>query len=464
MRAATVQDTIAAIATPPGEGAIGIVRMSGPGAVAIAERVVQSTRRLSQVPSHSLVHGKVVDEGGRVLDEALVAVMRAPRTYTGEDVVEIHCHGSPVVLQQVLARLLQEGARPAEPGEFTKRAFLNGKLDLAQAEAVIDLVRAKSPKGAQIAAMQLEGRLSARVSAQREEILDLLAHLQAVIDYPEEGLVDVDPGEMKRRLERLVDEIDQLLAGADAGRIYRDGIRLAIVGRPNVGKSSLLNALLGEERAIVTPIAGTTRDVIEERALLGGIPFTLADTAGVRATDDPVEAIGVERTRQAVAGADLVLIVLDGSEALAPEDLEVAELVRQAGAGARVLVAVNKCDLPRVLEQAAVERLAGPWPVVWVSAVTGEGLARLEETAAAQVLGQGGAPSAILVTRARHRGALAAARRALEDAGETIARGLPLDLVSVDLQEALEALGQVTGESVSEEVVARIFAQFCVGK
>jgi len=459
-----VSETIAAIATPPGEGAIGIVRMSGPKAIAIAESVVHSKRRLSEVSSHSLVYGKVLDEEGKVLDEVLVGVMRAPRTYTGEDIVEINCHGGPLILERVLARLLRAGARLAEPGEFTKRAFLNGKLDLAQAEAVIDLVRAKSPKGAEIAAVQLEGKLSARVRAQRDELLDILAHIQAVIDYPEEGLVDVDPVEIQGRLERIGQEIGKLLATADAGRIYRDGIRVAIVGRPNVGKSSLLNALLGEERAIVTPVAGTTRDVIEERALLGGIPFTLVDTAGIRETLDPVEAIGVERTKKAIAAADLVVVVISGAEPLGEEDRRVVRHVQEVQGSRAVLVAVNKSDLRRTLRESDVQELCGSWPFVWVSAATGKGLDRLGEMVAALVVGGEFSQDAILVTRARHREALARALESLKEAQNTIAMGLPLDLVSVDLQGALEALGQVTGESVSEELVARIFAQFCVGK
>ena len=459
-----MSETIAAIATPPGEGAIGIVRLSGPDAIGVAERVVRSKRRLAEAPSHTLVYGKVVDAEGKILDDVLVGVMRSPRTYTGEDLVEINCHGGPVILQQVLNRVLQAGARIAEPGEFTKRAFLNGRLDLAQAEAVIDMVRAKSPKGVEIAAMQLEGRLSERVRAQREEILDILTHIQAVIDYPEEGLVDVDPGEIQRRLVRIGREMESLLAGADAGRIYREGMRVAIVGRPNVGKSSLLNALLGEERAIVTAVAGTTRDLIEEQALLGGIPFTLTDTAGIRVTDDPVEQIGVERTRRAIEGADLIFVVVSGAEPLTGDDRRVIEQVKEIGLAARVLVVVNKADLPEVLEEGELNEMASGWPVVRVSAATGAGLDRLAEEAAALMLGEARGHDAILVTRSRHRAALDEARRSLEEARSTIAQRLPLDLASVDLQEALEALGQVTGESVSDEVVARIFAQFCVGK
>jgi tRNA modification GTPase TrmE len=457
-------ETIAAIATPPGEGAIGIVRISGPEALSVAERVVRSKRRLSDVPSHTLVYGKVVDEHERILDDVLVGVMRAPRTYTGEDLIEINCHGGPVILQRVLERVLQAGARLAQPGEFTKRAFLNGKMDLAQAEAVIDMVRAKSPKGLEIAALQLEGKLSEVVRTQREAILDLLTHIQAVIDYPEEGLVDIAPEEVGARLAEISKELQRLLAGADAGRIYREGIRVAIVGKPNVGKSSLLNAILQEDRAIVTPIAGTTRDLIEERALLGGIPFTLTDTAGIRVTDDPVEMIGVERTRKAIEGADLIFLVVSGAEPLDSDDEAVIQQVREAGAAARVLVVVNKADLPPALDREGLAKAAGEWPCVWVSAVTGMGLDHLEELASKEVLGEAGAQDAILLTRARHKAALEEALAALKEAQATITEGLPLDLVSVDLQAALEALGQVTGESVSEEVVARIFAQFCVGK
>lgn len=464
MMASIGSETIAAIATPPGEGAIGIVRMSGPEAVSIAERIIRSKRRIGEAPSHTLIYGKVVDENGKMIDDVLVGVMRAPRTYTGEDLIEINCHGGPVVLQQVLSLVLRMGARAAEPGEFTKRAFLNGRLDLAQAEAVIDLVRAKSPRGVEIAAMQLEGRLSQRVRAQREELLDILTHIQAVIDYPEDDLVDVDPREVQSRLESIGQELEKLLAGADAGRIYRDGMRVAIVGRPNVGKSSLLNALLGEERAIVTEIAGTTRDLIEESALLGGIPFTLTDTAGIRATDDPVERIGVQRTRQAIEGADLIFLVIDGAEGLTGEDQAVIQEVMRSAGAARVVAVVNKDDLPRAWDEEVLRSHLPEWPIVRVSAVTGSGIDRLEEAAVSLMVGEARQHDAILVTRSRHRAALERGHLAVREAWETLASGFPLDLVSVDLQEAVEALGHVTGESVSDEVVARIFAQFCVGK
>jgi len=456
-------ETIAAVATPAGEGAIAIIRLSGRDAVKIAESVFRGRKRLSEARSHSLMHGRIVSADGKTIDDVLVGVMRAPRSYTGEDVVEVNCHGGPVVVQTVYNTLIAAGARPAEPGEFTKRAFLNGRLDLAQAEAVIDLVRAKSPKGLEVAAKQLEGELSARIQAVRAEILNLLAHIQVLIDYPEEGIAELGEGEALARVEKASAAVAQLLAGAEAGRVYREGVRAAIVGRPNVGKSSILNALLREERAIVTDIAGTTRDTIEERAVLGGVSFVLTDTAGLRETDDPVERIGVDRTKRALKGADVILVILDGSEPLAPEDVEVLELACEEEIPK--VIAVNKSDRPQRLDVESLGRWAGPLRPVRVSALSGEGLEALEKALAeAASGGTAGAGDAVLVTRARHRAALERAARALADARRTIEGGYTADVLGVDLQEALEALGQITGESVGDEVVAEIFAQFCVGK
>lgn len=458
-------ETIAAIATPVGEGAIGIVRLSGPEAVAIAGRVFRGRRSLDSVASHTLHLGELVDEGGVAFDEALVAVMRAPRSYTGEDTVELYCHGGMALLDRLLQRLLQVGARAAEPGEFTKRAFLNGRIDLAQAEAVIDLVRARSPKGLELAASQLKGRLSERIRAEREELLALLAHVQAVIDYPEEGLVELETEELKQRVTAVLGRIDQLLATAEAGRMYQDGIRLGIVGRPNVGKSSLMNAFLQEERAIVTDVAGTTRDVIEARALLAGIPFTLFDTAGLRESTDPVERIGVQRSEAVIDTVDLILLVLDGSVPLSREDREAFAIAARDGGTERLLVALNKSDLPARVSPAELRELLGDLPVVRVSAKSGAGLEALAK-AAAELVAQAPpiASDAVVVTRARHKKALEEARRSLVRARQSLMHDLPAELIGVDLQEALALLGEVTGESVSEAVIERIFAEFCVGK
>lgn len=487
-------DTVAAIATPPGEGAIGVIRLSGPEAISIAGRLFRGTRgkRLEEVESHRLVHGRLVrrdpDSGEElILDEVLVAVMRGPRSYTGEDVVEISCHGSVVVLERVMEALLAEGAAPAPPGEFTRRAFMNGRIDLAQAEAVIDLVRARSPRGAEVAAAQLAGRLSEAVRGIKAEVLNLAAHLQVVIDYPEEGIEELGQAEFEARVERAIGRLDELVRSAGAGRVLREGIRLAITGRPNVGKSSLLNALLREPRAIVTNVPGTTRDVIEERAILGGVGFTLVDTAGVRETGDVVERIGVERAKEAVRSADLVVAVFDGSEPLSAEDEEVIRLLRGdqgtdpfAGRGApagcggesdegpRVLAVVNKADLPQKLDVGALKAvLSGIRLVrlVKVSALTGDGLAELEGAAVEAALG--GEPprgDAVLVTRARHRRALERAREALLAAREAWRSGMTADLISVDLQESLEALAEITGENVTEALIEEIFSEFCVGK
>lgn len=457
-------ETIAAIATPLGEGAIAIVRLSGPGAIRCVSSIFRGRRRLEEAPSHTLVRGAIVDPAGNPVDDVLVSVMRAPHTFTGEDIVEINCHGGRLVVETVLRLVLDSGARLAEPGEFTQRAFLNGRIDLAQAEAVIDIVRARSPVGLQVAAKQLEGELSRRVTGVREKLLHLLGRMQVVIDYPEEDLGDVSDWEVGEILSEALRDIEALLAGAEAGKVYREGVRAAIVGRPNVGKSSLLNALLREERAIVTEIAGTTRDTIDAEVVLGGIPLTLVDTAGLRKTEDPVEKVGIERTRAAIDRADLVLVVVDGSEPLGPEDEAVFDSLKEAQRERAILV-VNKADLPSVVSGGELEEALSGRPVVRVSAHTGEGLDRLEEEVRRTVLGaRVGGGDEILVTRERHRRALRGAEQVLRTASESLALGMTYDVISVDLQQALASLGSITGEQVGEELVAHIFAEFCVGK
>ncbi len=463
--AARHAETIAAVATPIGEGAIGIVRLSGPEAISIVDSFFMGRHSLLNVRTHSLVYGRILNAKGEPIDECLVGVMRAPNTFTGEDIVEINCHGGRLVVEAVLSLVLEAGARPAERGEFTQRAFLNGRLDLAQAEAVIDIVRARSPRGLYVAARQLEGVLSERVRAVREKLLHAVAHIQVMIDYPDEGVDELGSDELMEELTSAQGALEQLIKGARVGKVYRDGIRLAIVGRPNVGKSSLLNALLHEERAIVTEIAGTTRDTIESSALLGEIPVTLTDTAGLRETDDPVEKIGVDRTRKAISSADLALVVVDGSRPLTEDDTAVLEWLQSEASTIPIIVVVNKCDLGIVVDLEALPQPKGRARVVRVSALSGEGLQRLEEVALDVITGEielEGAP--ILVTRARHIASLEVAKRAVSAAIESLELGMTSDVVSVDLQESLEALGQITGESVAEEVVAHIFAEFCVGK
>lgn len=456
-----LDDTIAAIATPIGEGGVGIVRLSGNHALPIAQAVFR--RRAGSgtgaLRSHRLYYGHVVDpESGEVVDEVLLAYMRAPRTYTREDVVEINCHGGPLPLRRVLELALRQGARLARPGELTLRAFLNGRLDLAQAESVVDLVRARTDAGLHLAVEQLSGRLSQEVRALRREILDLLAYLTATIDFAEDDIPERDVDEP---LANVIARTDELLEGADVGIIYRQGLRVAIVGRPNVGKSSLLNALLRDNRAIVTPIPGTTRDTVEETINLQGIPAVLVDTAGIRATDDPVERLGVERSRQALARADFALFVVDGSEPLQDSDLEIATLLSDKPS----IIAVNKSDLPC---RVGVQEVAGLSPgsaVVAIAAGTGNGVEKLEQALVSAVLaGKSGASAEPVVSNPRHKEALWRARERLLAAQASRREGMPADFVTIDLSAAVAALGEITGESVTEDLLETIFSQFCIGK
>ncbi|NLC58184.1 MAG: tRNA uridine-5-carboxymethylaminomethyl(34) synthesis GTPase MnmE [Armatimonadetes bacterium] len=455
-------DTIAAIATAPGEAAIGVIRVSGPAALAIAARLFHpaAPRSLEALPSHTVHLGQIRDpETGQPVDQVLLTLFRAPRSYTGEDVVEISAHGGPVPLRRILALCLAQGARLAEPGEFTCRAFLHGKLDLAQAEAVMDVVSARTERGLDVALGQLEGRLSALVRAARDAVLPLVAHLEATLDFPEE-VPEMPRAAVAERIADARASVERLLAGAQAGRLYREGARVVIVGRPNVGKSSLLNALLREERAIVTAIPGTTRDVIEEGANIHGVPLRAIDTAGIRQTDDPIEAIGVQRTLDQLAAADLVLAVFDASQALEEDDRRLLERVR----GRRVLLVANKCDLPRRADLTLLTESLPGVPLVCVSAREGTGLPALEEQVAEMLLGGWRGQEAPLVASARHQAALTAARAALQQAAATLDAGLPLELATTDLRAALDALGQVTGESVSDALLADIFGRFCIGK
>jgi tRNA modification GTPase len=449
-----LEDTIVAVATPPGPGGIGIVRVSGRDAERIAASVFQATRPAPEWKSHRLYRGRLVLQDGRHLDDALAVLMRAPHTYTGEDVLELHCHGSPYVLRRAVDTIVNAGARPAAAGEFTKRAFLNGKLDLAQAEAVADLVAARTVAGAALAAQQLEGGLSRRLAAIREQVIRLKAHLEVQIDFSDED-VGLDPALPLREIGAARAAVDELVRSFDRGRLVRDGLRLAIVGRPNAGKSTLLNALLGEERAIVTATPGTTRDVIEESADFDGVPVVLSDTAGLREAPEEVERIGVDRALAAARTADLILLVLDSSEppAAVPSDLD----------GARIVAVLNKSDLPCRWGQHEIDELGRRHPVVKVSAKERLGLDDLRAVAVTQcgVVPRDGEP---VLTRERHLQAMSAARDSLDHAADGVQRGLAPDLVAVDVQNALDAIAAVTGAVTSEDVLDSVFREFCIGK
>ena len=454
-------DTIAAIATAPGHGGIGVVRVSGPLAPRIAAAMVMCPQEHEAWESHRLYYGRIVDTAGALVDEGLAVLMRAPRSFTGEDVLELHCHGSPVGLRRVVACALGNGARLAEPGEFTKRAFLNGRIDLTQAEAVIDMVRARTSAGAALAAQQLSGRLSDYLSELRLQVIRLKALLEAQIDFSEEDF-DVGAGELLATVTECIAPIEKLLGSYQQGKIIRDGVRVAIIGKPNVGKSSLLNALLGEERAIVTPIAGTTRDAIDEPVDFDGIPVVLSDTAGLRDTDEAeaVERIGMQRTTNRIAHAQLLLTVLDASRPLDAQD----DAVLRAHGGAAQVIVLNKIDLPCVTREADVHRIRNGDCIVSVSAQRHIGLGDLRRVLLEKITLGAAAPETPVLTNIRHVDALTKAHASLGLARASIVSRCPPDLVAVDVQDAIDHIGTVTGTITSEDVLDRIFSEFCIGK
>ena len=455
------QDTIVAIATPPGPGAIGVLRLSGPGAVRLAERCFRPLghKGLRDRPPRTLVYGSLLDRDGVVIDQALCTVSYGPHSYTGEDTAEFQCHGAPQVLSLGLEALCALGARLAGPGEFTRRAFLNGKLDLAQAEAVGDLLEATSREGVRQAAGQLAGALSRRIGEIYSALVDVMAHFHAVLDYPDEDLDPFTREGLSAALTEQEGALDALLSTCRRGRQLARGIPCALVGQPNVGKSSLLNALAGFERAIVTDIPGTTRDTVEANVELGGLPLRLIDTAGLRDSDDPVERMGVERSRAAMEQAELILVLWDSSARVTGE--EVALLERAVELAPTILV-WTKGDLPTapipVLE--LPERLQ----VVELSARTGEGLDRLEEAVAALFPRESGTPYGQMLTNQRQEEATGRARAAVHRAREALEAGVTPDALLTDVEEALAALGELTGQSVREDITDRIFSRFCVGK
>ena len=476
-------DTIAAIATPPGIGGVGVIRVSGADAFTL---VLPLFRRSgignaagTLPPSHQLTYGRILDPVTQeLLDEVLVAFMRAPHTYTRENVVEIQGHGGPLVLKRILRAVLAQGARMANPGVFTLRAFLNGRLDLAQAEAVMDLIGSETEASQRLALQQLQGRLSVQVEEARNSILGAIARIEVSIDFPEDDVPTPQVEELLPLVATAQQQVGALLQGSEQGRLYRQGVRTAIIGRPNVGKSSLLNALLRTDRAIVTPVAGTTRDTVEEVANLRGIPLHLIDTAGITPTVDPVEQIGVQRSRAAAENADVILLVYDGSEPLGEQDRRVSTELRALGFGLHssedqittsyrrpVVIVVNKADQEQYIEQTDLEADWPQSPIVTLSTLTGEGLSQLEETLAELVqAGKGLHNESVLVTSARHQEALRRAAEHLLAAHSSLTQPLPLDFVSIDLRAAYSVLGEVTGETASDDLLDKIFSEFCIGK
>lgn len=457
-------DTIAAISTPVGEGGISIIRISGEEAVTVAKKLYHGSKGLAKVATNTINYGHIVDpDSGAEVDEVMVSIMRAPHTYTREDVVEINCHGGLLATNRILQLTLSHGARLAEPGEFTKRAFLNGRLDLSQSEAVMDLIRAKTDKSMKVALNQLDGDLSRLIKALRKDILDVLAQVEVNIDYPEYDAVEEMTTKMlKEKAQEVQQRIQALLKTAKQGKVLRDGLATAIIGRPNVGKSSLLNTLLHEDKAIVTNVAGTTRDVIEEYVNVKGVPLKLIDTAGIRHTEDTVEKIGVERSRQAIDTADLVLLLIDSSNALTDEDRELIKLT----AGKPRIVILNKTDLPNRIDLNELHQLTAGDRVIKTSIVEYEGMEELGRTISHMFFDEGieSSQSTVMVTNARHIGLLHQANDALNDVLSGIAAGMPVDLVQIDMTRCWELLGEITGDSYQDELLDQLFSQFCLGK
>ena len=455
-------DTIVAPATPPGEGGVGIVRLSGPAALTCLDRVFRGRKGAAEMLTHRLYHGRLINSRHVVVDEVLAVVMRAPHSYTGEDVVEIHCHGGTQILRSVLDLLLDVGARMAAPGEFTQRAFLNGRMDLAQAEAVIDLIRARSERASQVALGQLEGHLSRALQGFTAQLRDALALLEAHIDFPDDEVGALDLHALLVPVRRVAQEMRALAESFDVGRALREGISVLILGRPNVGKSSLMNAILGEARAIVTESPGTTRDTLEEQLVMAGFPVRLVDAAGVRETDDPVEREGVARARDKAEAADLVLLVIDGSQALTQEDVLASELCRPD----RTLLVVNKSDLAQAGEVETATVLRDLPYRVEVSAKFGLGLSDLRaaivERLGAEAKGVG--EEHLVVVERRHRDALLQAVAALSRMETSVDLADPLECLAMELRDALSALGQITGETTPDELLEQIFSRFCIGK
>lgn len=472
-----LDDTICAIATPPGEGGIGVVRISGLRALDIASQVVQlrsgkslqnlrtHTMSLADVCSRSMAQKASFEQEACkhfVIDEALVVVMRKPHSFTGEDVVEVQCHGGPVILDQLCRALMSAGARLAQPGEFTKRAFLNGRLDLTQAEAVLDTIRAKTARSLTIAQSQRRGELSQEIEATRSALVVALAHIEAALDFAEEDISFVQQDELMRLLDETSTRLRRLVRSGREGRIWREGAAVAILGRPNVGKSSLMNALLRSDRAIVTPIPGTTRDMLEEVVSIEGIPVRLFDTAGIRTTEDLVEAEGIRRSQLAWEEADLALILLDGSQPLSENDRIL--LARQEAS--RALLVINKCDLPRRLVREDLEK---PCPVnagvIDISAKMQIGLDLLRAAICSRLTpSRLESQDGVLVTNLRHAAALERALQGVEQATQSVKSGLAGELIAMDLRIAADALGEITGAITTDEILERIFAEFCIGK
>ncbi|ALZ86967.1 tRNA modification GTPase [Aerococcus urinaeequi] len=457
-------DTIAAISSAPGEGAIGIVRLSGDDALAIADKVYKlGQKKLSTQDSHTIHYGHIVDpKDGQEIDEVMVSVMREPKTFTREDIVEINTHGGIVATNRVLELVLREGATLAEPGEFTKRAFINGRIDLTQAEAVMDLIRAKTDRSMDLAVKQLDGKLSNLIENLRQDILNTLAQVEVNIDYPEYD--DVEEMTLKLLGEKttiIKNRIDGLLSTAKQGKILRDGISTAIVGRPNVGKSSLLNALLREEKAIVTDIEGTTRDTVEEYINIRGVPLKLVDTAGIRDTEDVVERIGVERSKKALMEAELVLLLLNQSEALTAGDRELLVLTQDH----KRIIIMNKIDLPNQLLKESLLEWVEEDEIIATSMMTQEGIDALEEKIADYFFsGQSGEKDATYVSNARHIDLLQKASQSLDEVKNGIDMGMPVDLIQIDFTHAWEILGEIIGENAPDELLTQLFSQFCLGK
>lgn len=457
-------DTISAISTAIGEAGIGIVRMSGKDSIEIANKIFKGEKieKLKDGENRKLIYGYIIDpEKDEIIDEVLIVYMKGPYTYTREDMVEIYCHGGIIPVRRILELTLKYGARLADRGEFTKRAFLNGRLDLSQAEAVIDMINAKTDKSYDVSLNQLEGSLSKEIREIRDILLNMIAHIEVSIDFPDEDIEEVTYDQLEEDAKKVYEKIDNLLSTADRGRILRDGLNTVILGKPNVGKSSLLNAILRENRAIVTDVPGTTRDIIEEYVNIDGIPLKIVDTAGIRDTEDLVEKIGVDRAKEMVDKADLIIAVFDMSEDLSKEDEKIIDIIRDK----KSIILLNKTDLPVKLDEKQIRKMLPDKKIINTSIVKGIGLDELINSIKDMFYsGEMDIKNEVVITNVRHKNQLLKAKNNIEDGLEAIKLNMPLDCIEVDIRNCWKNLGEISGDTVTEDILDKIFSEFCIGK